>query len=221
MLERRTLLAASETSQTGYFGAGINREPRTLYNPYMTSGTYAVVSYLNGALADFVQGLRARLAPDEEHVRPHLTLLSPRVLESPPEKLHSALKRICYDARPVAVSLGEVESFVPATNTVYLQVNGGACEVRSLHERLNQYGFRADDTWPYVPHVTLATLDGQSIVADVLEEARQQWKLYAGGRDFVINKLTVVREMSPGLWNDLASVPLPSAHLRSANAPSA
>ena len=67
----------------------------------MTSGCYAVVAYLSGPLAEFVQGLRSQLVPREAHVRPHLTLLAPRVLESPPEKLHSALQRICYKEPPL------------------------------------------------------------------------------------------------------------------------
>jgi 2'-5' RNA ligase len=183
----------------------------------MISGTYAVVGYLNGALAEFVQGLRELLAPEQAHIRPHLTLLAPRVLESPPEKLHSALKRICYDVPSVKLTLGEVESFTPATSTVYLGVGDRAGELRDLHQRLNQYGFRADETWPFVPHITLAKLEGHGAVADVLEEAGRAWQKYPGAREFVMDKLTVVREVSPDLWNDLATVPLPSAGLPSAD----
>jgi 2'-5' RNA ligase len=177
----------------------------------MTSGTYAVVAYLNGHLADFVQNLRARLAPHEANIQAHLTLLSPRELESPPEKLHSALRRLCYDVRPVKASLGQVESFVPVTNTVYLGVDGGAREVGELNQRLNQYGFRAEDPWPYVPHVTLARLDDQGAAAEALRVAGHEWELYREAREFMIDKLTIVREIAPGRWADLAAVPLPSA----------
>lgn len=180
----------------------------------MISGTYAVVAYLRGPLADFVQGLRRQLAPKQGAVRPHLTLLSPRVLEAPPEKLHSALKRICYRAVPVRVSLGGVESFVPATSTVYLRVEEGAGLVSELQRRLNQYGFRAEDSWPYVPHVTLAKLADDAAAAEAAEEARRQWLLYGGVREFLMEKLTLVREVAPDQWDDLATVALGSADLK-------
>ncbi len=183
----------------------------------MTSGCYAVVAYLSGPLAEFVQGLRSQLVPREAHVRPHLTLLAPRVLESPPEKLHSALQRICYKEPPLRVSFGEVESFVPSTSTVYLRIHEGADELRHLHQRLNQYGFRAEESWPYVPHVTLAKLEDDRAALEAMKEGQRQWSLYAGMREFRIEKLTLVREVTPDFWDDLATVVLAPASLRGAH----
>ena len=183
----------------------------------MTSGCYAVVAYLSGPLAEFVQGLRSQLVPREAHVRPHLTLLAPRVLESPPEKLHSALQRICYKEPPLRVSFGEVESFVPSTSTVYLRIHEGADELRHLHQRLNQYGFRAEESWPYVAHVTLAKLEDDRAALEAMKEGQRQWSLYAGMREFRIEKLTLVREVTPDFWDDLATVVLAPASLRGAH----
>ncbi len=183
----------------------------------MTSGCYAVVAYLSGPLAEFVQGLRSQLVPREAHVRPHLTLLAPRVLESPPEKLHSALQRICYKEPPLRVSFGEVESFVPSTSTVYLRIHEGAGELCHLHQRLNQYGFRAEESWPYVAHVTLAKLEDDRAALEAMKEGQRQWSLYAGMREFRIEKLTLVREVTPDLWDDLATVVLIPAALRGAH----
>ena len=183
----------------------------------MTSGCYAVVAYLSGPLAEFVQGLRSQLVPREAHVRSHLTLLAPRVLESPPEKLHSALQRICYKEPPLRVLFGEVENFVPSTSTVYLRIHEGAGELCDLHQRLNQYGFRSEESWPYVPHVTLAKLGDNKAALDAMKEAQRQWSLYAGMREFRIEKLTLVREVTPDFWDDLATVVLAPASLRGAH----
>jgi len=177
----------------------------------MQLARYAVVTYLNGPLANFVEDLRSRFAPEQAHMRAHLTLLSPRVLESPPEKLLSALKRICYKAEPVSVSLGQAETFLPATSTVYLGLHQGARQVRELHRRLNQYGFRAEDPWAYVPHVTLAKLAESAAAEKALEEARKQWSSYTGEREFLVQEITLVREAELERWNDLAKVTLPSA----------
>src|SRR5260370_1613264 len=114
----------------------------------MTSGCYAVVAYLSGPLAEFVQGLRSQLVPREAHVRPHLTLLAPRVLESPPEKLHSALQRICYKEPPLRVSFGEVETFVPSTSTAYLRIHEAPVELPHLPPPLNPYDFPPLESCP-------------------------------------------------------------------------
>jgi 2'-5' RNA ligase len=174
---------------------------------------YAVVTYLHGPLANFVEDLRRQLAPEQAHMRAHLTLLSPRVLESPPEKLLSALNRICYKIESVQVALGQVETFLPVTSTVYLGLHEGARQVCDLHQRLNQYGLRAEDPWAYVPHVTLAKFDEEAVAQKALEGTRRQWSSYAGARDFPVKELTLVRETEHERWNDLAKVALPSGAL--------
>ncbi|HZR27577.1 MAG TPA: 2'-5' RNA ligase family protein [Terriglobales bacterium] len=174
----------------------------------MEPASYAVVAYINGPLAAFVESLRSRLTPEQAHVRPHLTLLAPRVLETPRDKLLAALKRICYKAEPVRISLGRVEAFVPSTSTVYLQVQQGASQISSLHQRLNQYGFRAEEPWAYVPHITLAKLADNAAALKAVEEAQEQWAHYSGARDFLVKELTLVREFAPDKWDDLARVPL-------------
>ena len=174
----------------------------------MEPASYAVVAYINGPLASFVESLRSRLTPEQAHVRPHLTLLAPRVLETPRDKLLAALKRICYKAEPVRISLGQVEAFVPATSTVYLSVQQGASQISNLHQQLNQYGFRAEESWAYVPHVTLAKFADDAAALKAAEEAQAQWSRYADARDFLVKELTLVREFAPDKWDDLAKVPL-------------
>ncbi len=174
----------------------------------MEPASYAVVAYINGPLASFVESLRSRLTPEQAHVRPHLTLLAPRMLETPRDKLLAALKRICYKAEPVHISLGQVEAFVPVTSTVYLRVQQGASQIGNLHQQLNQYGFRAEEPWNYVPHITLAKLADDASALKAAEEAQAQWARYSDARDFLVKELTLVREFAPDKWDDLAKVPL-------------
>lgn len=174
----------------------------------MQPGSYAVVTYITGPLAKFVEGLRHDLAPEQSRVRAHLTLLSPRVLESPREKLLAAVKRACYKSLPVRISLGRVETFAPATSTIYVAVDEGAREIRDLRQELNQYDLRAEEPWPFVPHITLARLSDDAAATKALEEAQRQWSRYAGPRDFLVKQLTLVREAPPNRWDDLATFAL-------------
>jgi 2'-5' RNA ligase len=80
-----------------------------------------------------------------------------------------------------------------------------------LHQKLNQYGFRAEDPWAYVPHITLAKLAEEAAAKQALDDARKQWSGYSGTRKFLVKDLMLVREMGHEQWNDLARVTLPSA----------
>ena len=179
----------------------------------MLPGSYAVVTYMTGPLAKFVEDLRHGLAPEQSRVRAHLTLLSPRVLESPREKLLAAVKRACYKIQPVCISLGQVETFVPATSTIYLTLDQGARQIRDLRHELNQYDLRAEEPWPFVPHITVGKFNDDAAATKALEEARRQWSRYTGPRDFLVKQLTLVREAPPNRWDDLAAFALGSTAL--------
>lgn len=177
----------------------------------MYSGSYAVVAYITGPLGRFVEGLRHNLTPEEPRKRAHLTLLSPRILESPREKLLAAVRRACYKSGPVKISVGDVESFVPSSSTIYLPVIEGAGEVSDLRRELNQYDLRAEDPWPYVPHITLATLADDAAVDGAMGRAQREWSAYTGPREFLVSQLTLVREAPPHRWDDLGTFALGSS----------
>ena len=176
----------------------------------MYSGSYAVVAYITGPLAGFVEDVRSRFTPEEPRMRAHLTLLLPRTLESPREKLLAAVRRACYKSVPGRVCLGPVESFVPATSTIYLSVQEGAKAVRELRRELNQYDLRADEPWPFVPHVTLARFRDNTAAESAMPQVQQEWSAYAGPREFMVTQLTLVREGSGNRWDDLGTFALGS-----------
>ena len=174
----------------------------------MYSGSYAVVTYITGPLARFAEELRHSLSPDEPRMRAHLTLLSPRILESPREKLVAAVKRACYKSEPIKISLGRVESFVPKSSAIYLPVREGAGEISELRRELNQYDLRAEEPWPYVPHITLATFADPAAPDNAMQRAQREWSVYTGPREFLVNQLTLVREAPPNRWDDLGTFAL-------------
>jgi len=180
----------------------------------MYSGSYAVVAYITGPLGRFVEEFRRSIAPEEPRTPTHLTLLSPRVLESPREKLLAAVRRACYKSEPVRITLGEVESFVPSSSTIYLPVREGAGEISDLRRELNQYDLRAEELWPYVPHITLATFADHSAADAAMERAQRAWSVYTGPREFLVNQLTLVREAPPNRWDDLGTFALGTAASR-------
>ena len=184
----------------------------------MEARQYAVVSYLNGPLAEFAGRLRAQLAPGQAHLRAHITLLHPRTLPNPTEtgiaRVTDALieieraacavvDRACAQMAPIRVSLGDVATFAPAHPTVYLPVEDGARHLRYLNSLLKMGPLDSPEPWEYVPHLTLATLLDNAAAARASGTASGAWQAYRGPREALIEELSLVREESPDHWIDL------------------
>jgi len=174
----------------------------------MTGVRYALVSYIQGPIASFVENLRRELHPDLPHLAAHLTLLPPRPLCGPESEALKLLAEVCGLAEPFEVTLGAMESFVPGTPTIYIGVTRGASRMEDLHRQLNRRTFVFCEEWPYVPHLTIAKMNTESAAAESLETARRRWLEYSATRQILLSQLTFVREDAPNRWIDLAPVRL-------------
>jgi 2'-5' RNA ligase len=169
---------------------------------------YALVAYVKGALGEFVERLRSELHPGVPHLPAHITILPPRLLRASEAESRSFVEEVCRQVSPFEVVLGEVETFVPVTATVFLRVAHAAYRIRELHDRLNANGLRCDEEWPFMPHLTVVKVgnDAEAVVA--LELAQRRWTEYQGSRRVLVDELTFVREGRGQSWEDLAPVPL-------------
>ena len=60
-----------------------------------------------------MENLRRELHPDLPHLAAHLTLLPPRILHGTEISALHLPERICSEAQPFEVALGDVETFTP------------------------------------------------------------------------------------------------------------
>lgn len=167
---------------------------------------YAVVAYLNGALADFAERLRQQLAPEQAHLRAHITLLPPRALSGAEKTAVTELSRFFRSIAPLRVSVDVIETFLPLHPTVYLRVLHGARHLRAIYSDLNSGALSAADPWAYVPHLTLATLPDRARTETAFAIAAEHWRQYTGEREFILNEATFVREDAPDRWLDIESL---------------
>jgi 2'-5' RNA ligase len=170
----------------------------------MPSYSYAVVAYLAGDLGKFVRGFRAAVSPQHTHLRPHITVLSPRKIRIDNADALKTFERISF--RSIAVELGDVCTFRPLSPTIYLDLRRGQREIWDLNQLLGAAPFAGKPDWPFAPHVTLAKLDDFKDIARVFQHARDRWRDYQGTREFSVKELTLVRESAKGVWVDLASI---------------
>lgn len=174
----------------------------------MDKRRYALVAYVRNPAGDFVESLRRELHPELPHLPAHLTILPPRYLPGSEHAALSMLERICSEEQPFEVNLGEVETFIPVTPTVYIRVDGQATRVNELHAHLNVGGLASHEEWPYIPHLTIVKMSSQQAAVDACRVARQRWAAYKLSRRILLETLTFVREDAENCWVDLAPLSL-------------
>ena len=173
-----------------------------------TLSQFALVSYIPGSLAVFLDQLRLDLTPGC-NPRAHLTVLPPRPIGINAD-LPAMIQELAEESRqssPVEIVLGEIEVF-PVTDVIYLSIARGERELHALHENLNSGQLEYDGPYPYHPHVTIAQNIEPGKVRDFTDLARRRWADYTGSRRFVIDGLTFVQNVAPNVWLDVAKMPM-------------
>lgn len=174
----------------------------------MHAGNYAVVAYVHDPGGEFVESLQAELQPERPQLLAHLTILPPRPLRGIEAEALQTLEDVCRNVEPFEVRLGDVETFLPITPTIFIRVAHGAYRVRELHDHLNTGALWYEEPWPYMPHLTIAKFDSEQRAAEAVQICRERWQHYPGSRTILLDQLTFVRESQPNCWVDLAPVPL-------------
>jgi 2'-5' RNA ligase len=180
----------------------------------MASSRYALVTYVRNSVGQFVEKLRQELHPTMPHMAAHMTILPPRELVSGETAALEFLEETCSQVVPFDVELGDVETFLPTTPTVFIQVKRAAYRMRELHDQLSGQALCCAESWPYIPHLTIVKTeqDEQARAATII--ARERWRRFEGARKVRVDELMFVRE-TDGHWQDVAPLPLGRGQLSS------
>ncbi|HUK47071.1 MAG TPA: 2'-5' RNA ligase family protein [Terriglobales bacterium] len=169
---------------------------------------YALVAYVRNSVGEFVESLRKELHPELPHLAAHVTLLPPRYLQGTESAAVEKMEELCQEVEPFEVSLGEVETFIPVTPTVFIRVAHAAYRMRELHDRLNADALACREEWPYMPHLTIVKMGAEDQAQHAYRVARSRWAEFDQSRCIEVCDLTFVREESQNHWLDLAEIPL-------------
>ncbi len=175
----------------------------------MVGIVYAAIAYVRSPVGIFVEELRRDLHPAHTHADAHLTILPPRPLQATEAQAIAELRELCQTVAPFDVTMGDVETFVPITPTVFIRVARGAYRMREMHDLLNRGALDYQEPWTYMPHLTIVKGDTEDEAQKVEVIARERWKAYSGPRSARIDSLTFVKG-NWERWVDLATVPLGS-----------
>ena len=180
----------------------------------MPSSHYALVTYVRNPVGEFVEELRRELHPTTAELAAHLTILPPRELTGTEAAALEFLEEACGRVVPFNVELGDVETFLPTTPTVFIEVKRAAYRMRELHDQLSGKGLRGEESWPYIPHLTILKTERDEQARAAYVVARERWAKFPGKRQVHVDELMFVRE-NGGCWEDVAPVPLGRGQLSS------
>jgi 2'-5' RNA ligase len=173
-------------------------------------GQYALVNYVPGPLAEFLDELRLELTPGC-NPRAHVTVLTPRPLHRKPEDAIREISRKISEARreagPFTVAMSSVEIF-PGSDVVYMELACGGEELRRLYQSLNSGMLACPEIFPYHPHITLAQHLTFGQAARLAASARERWAAWEGPRTFEVAEISLVRNVAPTIWEDVVTLPL-------------
>ena len=171
---------------------------------------YALVAYVKSELGEFVEALRRELHPAHAHLPTHLTVLPPRPLQGSEEDALAMLRRMSAPVAAFQVELGNVESFLPITPTVFIRVSQAGYKMRELHDLLNRDPLAYTEPLLYMPHVTVAKLDSNDHAEKVLKTSKARWESFPGSHRISVERLTFVRGRGH-TWTDIAEIDLAAA----------
>jgi 2'-5' RNA ligase len=173
-------------------------------DPAERINSFAVVAYLKGPLAEFIDNLRAELvAGCESHA--HVTILPPRSVSAATEDAATLITRRVNDFAAFPIEATGIRVF-PVTQVIYADIGAGASELRDLHRRLNTDELYFEEPFEYHPHLTLAQNLQPEDVDGLFELADRRWhefrRSHSGG--FMVDILTFVQNTAGNRWMDLA-----------------
>jgi 2'-5' RNA ligase len=168
---------------------------------------YAAVTYVRSPAGMFVEEMRRDLHPAHTHADAHITILPPRMLHGTEAQAIRQLQETCKNVPPFEVTMGDVETFIPSTPTVFIRVAHGAYRFRELHEQLNSGALLCNEPWPYMPHLTIVKMDTVAEARKVVGLARPRWDCCEDSRRVRVDTITFVKG-SGERWIDLAQIPL-------------
>jgi 2'-5' RNA ligase len=174
----------------------------------MQTPRYGLVAYVKTPVGEFVERLREEMHPELPHLAAHLSLLPPRCLQGSESSALETMEEICSRVEPFEVTLGEVETFIPVTATVFVRVANGAQRMRDLHAQLNTKALAFEEEWLYLPHLTIVKMSNEEQAQKAYHAARKRWSKFTGTRCITMKDLTFVREVDQNRWIDIAPVPL-------------
>jgi 2'-5' RNA ligase len=168
--------------------------------------SFSLVSYIPGALGEFITRLRQELVSSCV-AQSHVTILPPRPLFIDPQAAELELRERVSSFEPFEIRIPGISVF-EQTSVVFADISDGREKLIEMHAALNTGGFFFDEPFPYHPHVTLVQGIPPEHLQEFFDQVRHRWDENVRSNSFLIDTLTFVQNTAGNRWIDLADCAL-------------
>lgn len=157
---------------------------------------YGIAIFPSKKMQDLANSLRKRYDPHYALIPPHLTIKSPFDLdESQESQAMEKIHEIAKNTEPFPLRILKVGSFHPVNNVIYLRVQD-TDGLMTLHEQLNEGSLQREETYTFVPHITIAQELSDAEHSDVYNSLRMRKMEH----EETIDRFQLLYQLDNGSW---------------------
>lgn len=158
---------------------------------------YGIAIFPSKSIQDEANSYRMRYDPHYDSVPPHITLKEAfEVNDKEIEELVTELKHIANEFEPFTINVNKVSTFYPVTNTIYLKVEP-IQELIDLNEKMQQGKFPENQSYSFVPHITVA----QELAHDEYSDVFGSLKMKNIQFEDEIDRFQLLYQLDNGSWS--------------------
>lgn len=157
---------------------------------------YGVAIFPSKTIQDEANSYRMRYDPHYALIPPHITLKeSFEADDHDISTIVDELKKVAESTTPFSLKVKKVSSFSPVTNTIYLKVEP-VHELLDLNERLHSGNLPQEQTYAFVPHITIA----QKLSDDEFSDVFGSLRIQKFDMEETIDRFQLMYQLENGAW---------------------
>ncbi|WP_186576024.1 YjcG family protein [Aquibacillus kalidii] len=158
---------------------------------------YGVAIFPSKEIQDVANSYRMRYDPHYALIPPHITLKESFEIKDNEEldAVLAELKRVAENTKPFPIEVNKVSSFSPVTKTIYLKVEP-VTELINLNERLHQGKLESEQSFAFVPHITI----GQKMSDDEFSDVFGSLKIQEFNMEETADRFQLMYQLENGAW---------------------
>lgn len=158
---------------------------------------YGIAIFPSKEIQDKANSYRKRYDPHYALIPPHITLKEPfEVHSDQADDIVKYLKEVAKNTSPFPLKVKKVSSFQPVNYTIYFKVEPVE-ELIALNQKLHEGVLPNEQTYSYVPHITIAQKLSHSEHSDIYGTLRMMDIEF----EEKVNRFQLLYQLENGSWS--------------------
>lgn len=157
---------------------------------------YGIVIFPSKQLQDLANSYRKRYDSHYTKIPPHVTLKkSFEASEEEMKDIVKKLRQVVKEVKPFTIEVYKFSSFHPVKNVVFMKLRENEA-LTSLYEKLHFIPQQDEQTFEFVPHITI----GQDLTNDEVTDVYGRLRLEQIHHEEEIDRISLCYELENGTW---------------------